>query len=90
MNKQLIYIVIDKENNEPILSALSEDKAVEAIDQYCGISKGQSEIILNKKIIYDGEWEGNLIRVITTQNKITQPDEYQFTDVFEIWCVELI
>ena len=85
--EKLIYIAIDKEDGEPILSAFSEEELLKNLEEYCGLGTDITvKIIEDRKINYDGEYSGNLIRVITYQSLFYGET---IKDIFEIWSIEI-
>ena len=84
--KKLIYIAIDDEDSEPILSSMIEQDLLKQLDIYNGLHMGNSEIIENRQIIYDGEYQGNLIRVMKYKSFFK---EEECINTYNIWCIEI-
>ena len=87
MKKTLIWIVIDTTDGEPIISSSKEELALKELDDWNGLDSGQSKLIEDREIIYNGEYQGNLMRVRTYEDELNGK---VCKTVFELWCIECI
>ena len=85
--KKTIYIAIDKEDGEPIVSSFSEIDLIKKLDEWNGVGIGESKMIENRQIVYDGEYFGNLERVLTYEDVNSAGDIFRTT--YNVWCIEI-
>ncbi len=87
MITQLIYIAIfDDETQEPILSSLTEEGLLQALNDWHGIGVGKAEIIDDQQILYDSEFQGNHIRTIKYKDMF---NDEEYINTIKVWCIEI-